>query len=251
MFPRTFLRRKTSGSSVLAEKDERLKEKDNVLKEKDNVLKEKDNVLKEKDERLKEILKEKDNVLEEKDERLKEKDNVLKSLELKILDVETKWMRELSRHEGVIANRQTVELICRQNYPKDPPTIASSKFCWETLIQESVDKKGNKGVTLKPRGLELLKELEPEQNEFIKQSVATELKDLYDELRKPLHFADPVEKGLHIAGPLPLRAAIALVVLQAQAKKNHPRGYFYTDEKGQTLKVLQMGMPLQLSQVGL
>ena len=179
--------------------------------------------------------------LAEKDERLKEKDNVLKSLELKILDVETKWMRELSRHEGVIANRQTVELICRQNYPKDPPTIASSKFCWETLIQESVDKKGNKGVTLKPRGLELLKELEPEQNEFIKQSVASELKDLYHELSKPLHFADPVERGLHISGRLPLRAAIPLFVLQAQAKKNHPIVYCYTDEKGQTLKILQNG----------
>jgi hypothetical protein len=42
------------------------------------------------------------------DERLrkivKEKDNMLKSLEVKILNVESKWMRGLSRYEGVITN---------------------------------------------------------------------------------------------------------------------------------------------------
>jgi DNA anti-recombination protein RmuC len=66
--------------AVFAEKNERLKEKDERLKERDERLKQ---IFKEKDERLKEILK-------GKDERFKEKDNVLKSLELKILDVETK-----------------------------------------------------------------------------------------------------------------------------------------------------------------
>ena len=81
----------------------------------------------------------------------------------------------------------------------------------------------------------MLKEIEPEQNEFIKQRVASAVRDLYHELNKPIHFVDLVEKGLHIFGRLRVRAGIALFLLQAQAKKDRPRVYFYTNQIGETL----------------
>ncbi|KAH9254483.1 hypothetical protein BASA81_007596 [Batrachochytrium salamandrivorans] len=127
----------------------------------------------------------------------------------------------------------------------DPLEILSKMACPSPSATQSVKRLCNglvQGSALVAHAQVWLSQLESQTVD--QRSVVKELQNLHHELSRDHHYVDMTKSSLR-SGELPLRAAVALAILEAQRLlANTPAGtlphedVFYTDENGQQLHVL-------------
>ncbi|KAH9259658.1 hypothetical protein BASA81_002080 [Batrachochytrium salamandrivorans] len=156
------------------------------------------------------------------------------------LKLEGELLLAKSQLRATEAMRPIVEILSKMAFPAATSTLSVQAIC-NSLVQ---------GTKLNHRAQAWLNQLEGPHIDS--KNVINELRDLYRELSKDHHYVDlantPLPSGLVCGGKLPLRAAAALVVLEAQTLlANTPAGtlpredIFYTNENGKQLHVLRRG----------
>jgi hypothetical protein len=172
-------------------------------------------------------------------ELIKEKQKVNGILETKILHLEAEVVQLRSRHEAVFTMRPLIESSLAQLMPRLSTTQAMKKFVSDNFFTSD--------GKLNSRARELLSQLEG--NSLKKaEAVRTELSVLYHELSKSFHFPELRDKtGLVCGGPMPLRAATAMVLLELQRKKLIPYPIHYMNEQYMPLRILCEGRAGEVS----
>ena len=128
--------------------------------------------------------------------------------------------------------RSLLEVMLVIQYP-NKTTTASSKLLVSELI---LDSSGRLNKDAKRFLIEL------EGNYSNEASVVNELKDIYHELSKQVHFPDIPGTGFFCGGKMPLRAAMGISLVMLQKLNPAFKMYIrYCDEKFEETAILQHG----------
>jgi vacuolar-type H+-ATPase subunit H len=134
---------------------------------------------------------------------------------------------------AIVSMRAVLEVMLRLWKPNESPTKSSQDLCKEML---------DNGKFLSKECLEDLQKLEV-GGAVSPLSVVSEIKDMYHELSKQIHYPEVADTGIICGGSLPLRVAVGLAFLKLQRLSNENKRFQikYVNNEYKVQKVLRNG----------
>jgi len=174
------------------------------------------------------LIEDKKNLIEDKKKLDVDKDDLKERIHK--LELEKHMIQ--SKLVAIVNMRSLFETMLAIWLPKKSPTTASKELVTNLILD------GKSKLT--PKARQFLIDLEGSSSG--ESSVVNELKDLYHELSKKLHFPDIQDTGFFCGGPMPLRAATGIAILMLQKERPaFKMNIRYCDENYKVLALITCG----------